>query len=76
MWIRNVTDRHHGSTWGRCRRGDVRTWEGGESSDAYHSDWYIGIRQETRPTPKPAKTRPTTKRGIAVAAVYGEGREK
>ena len=27
------------------------------------------MRAETRPTPKPAKNRPATKRGIAVAAV-------
>jgi len=34
-----------------------------------HSDWYIGTRQDTMPTPRPAKTRPATKSGIAVAPV-------
>ena len=34
-----------------------------------HSDWYIGTNIETIPTPQPAKTRPTAKRGRAAAAV-------
>lgn len=34
-----------------------------------HSDWYIGTRQETMPTPRPANIRPATKSGIAVAPV-------
>ena len=34
-----------------------------------HSDWYIGTNIETIPTPQPAKTRPTTKRGMAEEAV-------
>jgi hypothetical protein len=34
-----------------------------------HSDWYIGTRQETIPTPRPAKIRPATKRGTVVAPV-------
>ena len=34
-----------------------------------HSDWYMGTNIETIPTPQPAKTRPTTKRGRAEAAV-------
>jgi len=29
----------------------------------------MGIKHETRPTPRPANTRPTTKRGIAAEAV-------
>ena len=34
-----------------------------------HSDWYIGTRQDTMPTPRPAKTRPVTKSGREVAPV-------
>ena len=34
-----------------------------------HSDWYMGTNIETIPTPQPAKTRPTAKRGRAEAAV-------
>jgi hypothetical protein len=34
-----------------------------------HSAWYIGTRQDTIPTPRPAKKRPTTNRGTVIAAV-------
>ena len=37
--------------------------------NAHHSDWYMGTSTEMRPTPRPAITRPTMKRGSAVDAV-------
>lgn len=41
----------------------------GSGGETHHSDWYMGTMVETIPTPRPAKTRPTTNRGILVAAV-------